>query len=70
MCVQVLKREGDGWGGGGGGGGRLGGYRSAVVDVMGEGMETLLLPSLVLHGNELEDVGAREEAYAVLGRLS
>lgn len=53
------------------GGKRLGGgdYGSAVVDVMGGGMDTLTLPKLVLRGSGLERVGAREEAYAVLGRL-
>lgn len=48
------------------GGGR---YGSAVVDVMGEGMETLTLPKLVLQGDGVEEVGAREEAYGVLARL-
>lgn len=48
---------------------RGGGYGSAVVDVMGEGMETLTLPKLVLQGDGLEAVGPREEAYGVLARL-
>lgn len=50
------------------GGSRVGGFKPAIVDVMGEGMETLTLPSLVLHGSSLEDVSAREEAYRVLAR--
>lgn len=82
-CVQTLPRGSSsgrsgafqgvgGRQGGGGGGGKLvgaGEYGSAVVDVMGGGMETLTLPKLVLHGSGLREVGAREEAYAVLGRL-
>ena len=36
---------------------------------MGEGMETLTLPKLVLRGDGLEEVGARQEAYRVLARL-
>ncbi|CAM9210784.1 unnamed protein product [Ectocarpus sp. 12 AP-2014] len=59
-CVQTFPR---------GGGSRGGGYGSAVVDVMGEGMETLTLPKLVLQGSGLEVVDARGEAYAVLARL-
>lgn len=57
-------RQGGGKRAGGGGG-----YGSAVVDVMGGGMETLTLPKLVLQGSCLEEVGARAEAYAVLRRL-
>ncbi|CAM9484058.1 unnamed protein product, partial [Laminaria digitata] len=73
-CVQVVKRAGGDGGSGGGGrggarGGRAGGYKPAIVDVMGDGMETLTLPNLVLHGSGLEDVGAREEGYGVLARL-
>lgn len=59
-CVQTFPR---------GGGSRGGGYGSAVVDVMGEGMETLTLPKLVLQGSGLEVVDARGEAYAALARL-
>lgn len=58
-CVQTFPRGGD----------SRGGYGSAVVDVMGEGMETLTLPKLVLQGSGLEAVDARGEAYAVLVRL-
>lgn len=65
--MQVFKRGGDG-GGGVRGGSRVGGFKPAIVDVMGEGMETLTLPNLVLHGSSLEDVSAREEAYRVLAR--
>lgn len=75
-CMQVAKRGGTGAGGrggrageGGGGAADTGGYGTAVVDVMGEGMETLTLPKLVLQGSGLEDVVAREEGYAVLARL-
>lgn len=82
--VQTIPRGGGGGlgivngtvrlqGGGVGAGGPAvvggGGYGSAVVDVMGEGMETLTLPKLVLQGDGLEEVGAREEAYGVLARL-
>lgn len=64
--MQVVKRGGDG--GGGARGGEVGGYKPVVVHVMGEGMETLTLPNLVLHGSGLEDVSVREEAYRVLTR--
>lgn len=76
-CVQTLPR-GSGSGSTSGGfnerqgvGMRIGRgeYGSAVVDVMGGGMETLTLPKLVLQGSCLEEVGARAEAYAVLRRL-
>lgn len=50
-------------------GGLAGGYGSAVVDVMGEGMETLTLPKLVLQGDGLNEVSPRAEAYRVLARL-
>lgn len=66
-CVQVVKR------GSGGSGGKQGmskgAYGSAVVDVMGQGMETLTLPKVVLQGSTLENASAREEGYRVLGRL-
>ncbi|CAM9242263.1 unnamed protein product, partial [Sphacelaria rigidula] len=45
------------------------GYGSAVVDVMGDGMETLTLPKLVLQASRVEDSSVRSEAYACLGRL-
>lgn len=64
--MQIVKRGGDS--GGGVRGGKVGGYKSAVVDVMGEGMETLTLPNLVLQGTGLEDVNARDEAYRALAR--
>lgn len=61
--------QGVGGGPGAGMNDRGGEYGSAVVDVMGEGMETLTLPKLVVQGSDLREVRAREEAYEVLGRL-
>ncbi len=65
-CLQTFPRR---CSGGRRGEAAPGGYGSAVVDVMGEGMETLTLPKLVVQGSGLEEVRARAEGYGVLARL-
>lgn len=76
-CVQIVKRTGGASGNPStfgfearAGSKRAGGsYGSVVVDVMGEGMETLTLPKVILQGTDVENLEAREEAYSVMARL-
>lgn len=66
---QVVKKGGThpGVGALNGGGGQ--GYGSAVIGVMGDGMETLTLPKLVMQATGVEEASVRAEAYACLARL-
>ena len=79
-CVQVVKGAGGASGnsvtfgleaGAGAAGSKRenGGYSSVVVNVMGEGMETLMLPKVVLQGTDLQDAEPRKEAYDIMARL-
>lgn len=76
-CVQIIKRTGGSSGNPStfgfearAGSKRAGGsYGSVVVDVMGEGMETLTLPTVTLQGSDVQNLEAREEAYSVMARL-